>query len=251
MSVSTTADFDVSAEQVRRALASVIPHAHKTKTGDHAAERRLRLVFTPEWLYVMATNGHSTALAKVWIDSDSRIVGPGPEAAPGDMVADIDPRQAKLILNQFKLKPSDPEVGQTLRFRVELDDTLTMQDVGGLLSAEETLSVPLNRPAELFPDVRAVISRALAGAGASTAARDLVAGGKLIDTFKAASDAYQTAARFTPVGSPDSPAFLVSVGDDFRGVMESAHTDPDATRRFNDSQRDWLTLFPTTQLKAV
>jgi hypothetical protein len=248
--VATTveAEITIPTTEVRDALRSVLPHVNKLITDDHDAEHRVRLTFAQHHLFLTASNGHTTGLAKVHIVEDSRQERFA--ADDGPIVVDITPRRARLILQQFKAKPSDPEVGQLMQFNVE-PEGLSVSDIGGLWSAGEVQRYPVEDPAEAFPDVLAITSRALAGVGASQVGKALVTDGRVLALFRDASRVYGQPLQVESTGTPESRGFMISCGPDFLGTVSSSHNDDDSLKKRDRNRRAWLELLPAQKLAVV
>jgi hypothetical protein len=252
MTVNTRATVDVSTPDLRAALKAVAPHVNKLKTDDHSSQHRVRLVFDGWNLFVLAGNGHSSALATIDTMDDSRInqTTNQMDVDDGPMTFDLQPRHVQNILQMFKAKPSDPEVGQLIRFTLDtVAGTIALQDVGGLYSAGEVLSLPVGAPADAFPDVAMDVSRAVSGIGADPTARALEANGKLLALFKTATDAYRSQLYVIPTGTDN--LFVVFCGADFVGLVQSDYATDDSTRKWESIRRNWIELLPSFQLKVA
>lgn len=250
MTTTVQAEITVPTDEIRDALRAVLPHANKLITDDHEAEHRVRFVFGTDHVFAVASNGQTTALAKVATVEDSRkerfAVDDGP------LVVDLTPRRVRLMLQQFKSKPSDPEVGQLMEFAVDAEkESISVADIGGLWSAGEVQRYPLEEPAEAFPDVMAIVSRALAGVGTSPIGKALVSDGKVLALFQSASRVYGQPLQVEGTGTPQSRGFVVSCGPDFLGTVRSGHADDDSLKKRERDRRSWLELLPAQKLQAV
>jgi hypothetical protein len=107
MAVTLAAEVQVDTKDLRNALRAVTPHAEPNKTGDLDAEHRVRLVIDDFHVNVLASNGSTAAMAIVSIEDDSRTERFAVDDGP--LIVDLTPRQARLILAQFKAKKTDPE----------------------------------------------------------------------------------------------------------------------------------------------
>jgi hypothetical protein len=248
------ATIAVATPNLRNALASVQPHAGKNKTGDDQSENRIRLVFVDGWLYVLASNsnGATTALGKVPIAPglDSRAAGIN--IVDGPMVCDLQIRQAKLILQQFKAKPADPNADQLIQFEIDLEDQyIQLLDIGGLWSEGESVRYQLLEQAENFPDIIGITSMALAAANASPEPRSLVTDGRLLALFAKATIAYGAPVQADPTGTAAARGFLITVGADFLGTVESRHGDDDSLAKRDKTRQAWLKLLPARKLRSA
>jgi hypothetical protein len=252
MAPTLSATLQVATDDLRAALTAVLPHAAKVKTGDDQGESRVRLTFTKDWLYVLASNSSAatTALAIVKIIADSR----ADELAPSDgpMIGDLQLRQAKLILQQFKAKPADPNGTQLVEFRIDLEEEwVELQDIGGLWSAGELVRYVLLEPAESFPDIIGITSLALATAGSSSVAKPLVTDAKLLAQFKAAGTAYKAPLQCDGIGEDTQRGFLITCGSRFLGTIESRHGDDDSLARRDSVRLAWLGRLPARKLRSA
>jgi hypothetical protein len=244
------ADVKVATADLRKAFKAVKPHGSKVKTGDDQAEYRVRLVFSTGWLFVCASNGASTGLAKVQIVDDSR--GRDFAVDDGPMVVDLQPRRVPLIMQQFKAKPGDPSVDQLIEFTIDLDDDyLDLTDIGGLWSEGESVRYPIDAPNTAFPDVIGITSKALANIGATSTGKALVTDSRILALFKDAGEAYDAPLQIEATGSAESRGFVVSCGSHFLGTLESRHNDDDSLKKRNSARMAWLELIPARKLEAV
>jgi hypothetical protein len=244
------ADIQVATPDLRNALRAVLPLSNPLITGDHDAEHRIRFVFLEHWVFVVASNGTGTALAKVAVNQDSRTIEFTAEDGP--IIVDLTPRRARLILQQFKAKPSDPDVGQLMEFGIDVtEETLTVSDIGGLWSEGESNRYPIEEPSDSFPDVIRITAQALAGVGATQVGKALVTDGRVLRLFEPASRVYEQPLQIEATGSAESRGFTVSCGPDFLGTLSSAHQDDDSLKKRNRHRMNWLELIPAQKLQAV
>lgn len=252
MAVTLTAEVMVDTRDLRNALRAVVPHAEQNKTGDNGVEHRVRLVLDAQHVNVLASNGSTAAMAIVSIEEDTRrerfAVDDGP------LIVDLTPRQARLLLHQFKAKATDPEgVDQILQLRVLADgEGLEVADWSGLF-AGESIRFPGVGVSDGFPDVVGIITKALAGASGSPSPKPLTADGGTVALFKPASVVYDQPLTVEPTGTPESRGFLVSCGESFLGVISSRHQDDDSLKRRDGWRHGWLRRLGLTdkQLTAV
>lgn len=250
MTVTIHADIQVSTADLRAALQSVYPHRSKVKTGDDLSERRLRLTFAAGVLFVAASNGSTTALAKVDIIQDTRGALGVLDPDDGPLRVDLEPHRSELILQTFQLGKNASDVQQIIQIHVSDDPKeryLRLTDVGGLWEGE-SVSYPLSAPADM-PDVIAITGKALANMSADPIGKPLVADVKMIDLFKAAGDAYDSMIEIRSTGTKDSSGFVVKAGPDFVGTIESHHGLDGMSKR-DAWHMAWLNLLPTLQLVA-
>jgi hypothetical protein len=255
MPVTRKATIEVKLLPFRQALAAVYPHRSKVKTGDDEAMYRVRLVFSAEWLFVMATNGSTAGLAKVRIITDTRKPVLGKlDPDDGPMIVDLQPRRVPLLQQQFKPNKAESAANQLLNIDISIDPedpVIDFTDVGGLFSAGESQRYPLEQPAEQFPDVIDLVGKALARAGESDKSKDLVSDPALLALFATAGKAYDSQVRIRSVGTPDARGFLVTVGSDFLGTIESKHNDDGGTKARDSAVLDWMNIIGLKKLKAV
>lgn len=249
MTVTLAAEVTVSTADLRDALRAVTPHAEQLKTGDLDAEHRVRLVLDAHHVNVLASNSSTAAMAIVSIEDDTR--NERFAADDGPLTVDITPRQARLILQQFKAKGTDPEgVEQLLSVTVGAG-LVTLTDKSGLF-AGETVSFPDHGVADGFPDVMGIIQRALAAASSSQGPKPLTADGKTLALFKPASVVYGQPLVVEATGTVESRGFLVSCGESFLGVVSSRHQDDDSLKRRDAWRTAWMRrLGLDRQLAAV
>jgi hypothetical protein len=224
----------VKTADLRNALDAVTPHAEKHVTGDNGVEHRIRIVLREGEALVMATNGNTSGVARLPYDEPAPI-----ELAAEPWTIDITPRQVSLALQQFK--PSKGNGGD-MNEVIELSATpshLTLTDAGGLWNGEHQ-GWPTLPVASDYPDVYAILGQALAQAGADPIAKPLVADGKLLALFTAASVAYGAPLDYRASGPHESRGYIVECGPWFRGLVSSRHDDDHWRRQRDASHRTWL-----------
>jgi hypothetical protein len=254
VTVTLKADLQVSTASLRAALQSVYPHRSKVKTGDDLSERRLRLTFAEGTLFVTASNkgaqSGTTALAKVPIIEDSRTTLGKLDADDGPILVDLEAYRSELILQTFKLGGNDSDAQQAIKIHISDDPKdrfIRLTDVGGLWEGDTTEFL-LPAPAQM-PDVLTVTSRALAEMGADPSAKPLVCDPKMLALFSAAGEAYGAMVEIRAVGTQDSGGFIVKVGPDFVGTIESHHA-IDGMGKREAWHMAWLKLLPALKLVA-
>jgi hypothetical protein len=246
------ASMKVRTVDLRAAVTSTLPHASKVSTGDDQSENRIRFTFAENRLYVTASNsnGASTALAAVSLKEDTR--GEGVNVYDGPMVADLQLRQARLLLQQFKAKPADPDADQYLEFTMNLAERwIEVLDIGGLHSEGECTRFMLLDRDSNFPDIIGITAQALAEANAALMNKALVTDGTVLAQFRAASVAYGAPLQCDGVGSENQRGFLITCGGMFLGTVESRHGDDDSLKRRDSIRKAWLKDLPARKLKTA
>ena len=253
MPVTLSCEVTVATGDLRNALRAVVPHARQLVTDDFDALTRVRLVLDTEHVNVMASNGSTAALAIVSIEDDSRRQDLGGGIltdddgrrrfvdGDGPLVVDLTPRQCRILLQQFKAKDTDPEgVDQLLSLRVLREGKgLEVTDTSGLF-AGESVRFPGVGVSDNFPDVVAIIRRALAAVGEHPVLKPLTTDGAVLALFKPASTVYRQPLIVEPSGTPESRTFLVRCSDSFLGVVSSRHQDDDSLAKRDAAHRGWL-----------
>jgi hypothetical protein len=225
---------EVKTPDLRNALTAVAPHAEKHATGDNSVEHRVRILLRDSEALVMATNGNTSAVARL----------PYAETAPIDLAAepwtiDITPRHVKLALQQFKPTSGNGEdMNEVIRLTATPSE-LTLTDAGGLFTGEHQ-GWPTLPVASDYPDLYGILGQALAQAGADPIGKPLVADGRLISLFTAASVAYGAPLDFRASGPKESRGYVVECGPWFRGLVSSRHDDDHWRRQRDASHRTWL-----------
>jgi hypothetical protein len=239
MTVTTTAEVQVDTKDLRNALRAITPHAEPNKTGDLDEEHRVRLVLDEYQVNVYASNGSTAAYAVVPILKDSRKIAFA--ADDGPIIVDLTPRHCRLILAQFKAKAVDPEgVDQVAALRVLAEgEGLEVADVSGLF-AGESIRFPGVGVSDRFPDVRGILTRALAAASGEPSPKPLTADGDTLALFRSASKVYGQPLTIEPTGTPESRGFVVLCGPWFLGTISSRHQDDDSLRKRDAARVGWL-----------
>lgn len=248
MTTEADATIQVATIDMRKALQAVAPHAEKNKTGDNAVEHRVRLSFDASEVYVMATNGHTTGLAVVPIQDDSRSVRFAVDDGP--FWVDLSPRHVKLILQFFtESTGSGTDMNEMLELKATTT-SLTIRDVGGLWAGEGVTLEQLEFDTD-FPNIIGMLTPALAEAGSTPAGKYLVTPASLLKLFAGAGKAYAEPLVIKPTGTDSSRGFLVEVGSRFVGTVESRHLDDDGLKNRDKAHMRWLDRFPAKKLTAV
>lgn len=219
MSVTIECTIEVSMRRLRAALTAVVPHAEPTKNGDDPSPlSRVRIVLGRSELQFMAASSPTAALAAVGIESDSRrerfAVDDGP------MVIDVEPGIVRKLLQQFKAPKSDANGTDPIAvLTVGSDGFWDIQDQDGLIPGMEA-RYPYLESTDRFPDVAAMIGRALAEASSSPARRNLVADEKTLRLFAHAPAAYGRLLTCEPLGE-QRRGWVVWCGPSFIGLLSS------------------------------
>lgn len=261
MTVTIRATIDLPTSAARDAFKAALPLVQKLKTDDYAAERRIRLVFgdaavpsvddgdkapQPGWLFVLASNGEATGVAKARIVEDSRDLALPHDDGP--MIVDLAPDWVRIILQTFKDKPKEG-ANQVMRLTLTAD-TLTVADVGGMLADGAKLAIPVSEPDERFPDALGIVGQAHQRVqGKSQPAKPLITDAGVLKAFKAAGDVYGPL-RLRGTGSADTGGWTVQAGAHFIGTLSTRPHDDDSLKRNDRIDRDWLGLLPS-RLAAV
>jgi hypothetical protein len=243
MTVTTKATVKVRTPDLRAALASVYPHRKRTKKDDDIALHRIRLTLANGKMYAAATQGTTTALAKMSYVEGGDTRGNLWEPDDGPLIVDLQPRQVLLINQAFSAEADGDAEGAELLTAITVDtfDEVELENNGGLNSAGERLVFPYAEPHELFPDVIELTGRALAeAAGESERAKTLKQDGKLIGLFQAAGDQYGAPLRWRSTGTSEAArGFVVECGSAFVGTISSTQDD-EGVRRDSKFTTDWL-----------
>lgn len=253
MTVSLTADIQVPTADLRAALEAVAPHRSKVKTGDDMTERLIRLTFAEGWLFVTASNGSTTAMAKIRIDEedDSRLTLGKLDRDDGPMIVDLEAYRVAQMLQLFKLGGNEDDTVQKVGVHVSADPKDRFVRFVALAGVREgdTLEFQLEAPAEM-PDVIAITARAKANQDADTAAKPLVADVDMLKLFVAAGHAYGQKPEIKSTGTKDSGGFIVNVGPAFVGTIESHHG-LDGMDKRNQWHQQWLIDVPALKLVSA
>lgn len=260
--ITTKGKVKVGTAPFREAITAVYPHHHRTKTGDASAEHRVRIVLAAGWVYVMASNGSSTALAKVAVLEDSRsklgerLTKLDPDDAP--ITIDLQPRQALEIPRMFASKAKAADISQELHITFDQGDRndndnqpwIRFTDAGGMLSDGESWELPWDEPHESFPDIIAATAKVLEQVGESSQSKPMAADGKILALYRKAADTFKAPVFVDGSGSPESRAFLVTVGPSFLGTLSSRHDDDPMGKR-SAARLAWLEQISSRKLKSA
>ena len=242
MSVTLECTVKVGIRPLRQAITAVVPHAEPTKNGDEISSlSRVRFVAAKTELLVMATCTHTSALAAVPIDEDSRAERFA--ADDGVFSVDMTPGILRSVLADFKGSRS---AADGINEWVELDfgnhdtagrEVVRITDVSALLPGL-SMTIPVTPLASEFPDLVGVLSRAVGNAAGD--AKPLVSAGAQLSLFRHASETYGQPLQFEPTGTKDSRGYIVLCGAYFSGHITSRHNDDDSLKRRDAERRKHL-----------
>lgn len=225
----------VNTLDLRQALMAVIPHAAEAKLS--AALAVVHFTATDGMLHLTASNtvtlGH--AVASAW--ETQGLTGDVNDDA-FNLPADV----AKELLQIFKAKGKQPEdeIGDTLRITVRESD-ITFLDVSGLFPGKE-----FKIPHEDDHDYPIAFGRLLIQAALSDRIMPerLVAAGRLIRIFAAASAAYGEPLVIEP--TEDARRILISCGESFLGLLMPIRSEDGSTvaNELNEWRSGWMNRLP-------
>jgi hypothetical protein len=259
MTVTTTATVRVRTVELRAALAAVFPHRKRTKRDDDIVLHRVRLILANGTAYAGATQGVTTALAKMkympitgGLDTgDTR--GNLWEPDDGPLVIDLRPDVVKIWLQMFaaarmgKDEDLDPVTAITYSFAMR---EVEFENEGGGTASGERFTIPLADPAEQFPDLIDISGRALAEADSTNQPRVLKQSADVVKLFEQAGKQYGAPLRFRQTGSAPGSGFVVECGSSFVGTMTSEQGD-EATKRDGQLTLDWLNELKPRKLASA
>lgn len=252
MTVTLAGSVDVKTGDFRAALQAVIPHAGKSKAGDEiTALGRVRLVIDAYHVNVMASNGATSALAQASIEQDDR---PAPEHDDdGPFVIDLAPTfvdQAIKVFVPRRARKNEPDsVGRLeLAFSTKTLDLTTAP--GGVFDGLG-MTFPIEAPNGNFPNLLELLGRsAREAAGEAAPGKSLVTGGPSLHLFEAARKAYKQELWVSGIGGPESPGWLVEVGDSFIGHLGGKVVGDDERKTHASRRGRWVKALPQA-LKAA
>lgn len=248
------ASVEVELLDWHRGLAAVKGHAAGAGKDVPMLER-VHVRLEPDGnAYLMATDRHTVGLAIVSIHADH--LGTG-ELAEFDLSGDD---VAKLTA-VFKPRKGGEE--DRIRFDVRRD-TIRVTEIRGMIELKGDAHHQLLRQpaADDYPDLRLIVARCvkeatalreraeLHGALGEAAAGEVFTRADLWSRFKDAASAYgdlQVIERTREARS----AFLVSVGESFRGVLMPVTPEPEDVAQHRAWQQDWLRRLPTPEETPV
>lgn len=251
MAVSLEATVKVGVRPLRQALTAVTPHAEPTKSGDEiSAQARVRLIAGKEELHVVATCTHTSGMASIPIEEDSRSIRFAPDDGP--IVVDIPPGVARSVLADFKGSRSTAD-GIQEWVDIELGavddvgrDVITITDVSALFPGLR-ITIPVLATSAEFPDVVGILADAMREA--SGPGSTIVVGGRTLALFRHASVAYGEPLQLCHTGQR---GYLVTCGAAFLGHLSSRHGDDDSLhRRDRDYRAHMVRMGLTAPVQAA
>lgn len=244
MSVQGTATFTVGRDQLVAAVNAVKPHAAKAggrKTDETLA--RVRFIAADparRELYVVATNGATSAWATVPIDegTDSRAGRIAED--DGVFVLDAEVSEVALIPSRFLRGKRGDSVRRTLRLHfsdrmldvtdvTEYPQQLSLVDEQDERPARELGLVLLGARAD-YPDVIAEVGKAIVQVDEQAVARSLVADHGVLGLFSAAGQAYGVDLECAPLPG-GARGWVVQAGPWFVGTLPSNESADNLGRR--------------------
>jgi len=252
MTVTLEGSVQVDRGELRAALKAVRPHAGPNRRGDEVLPlHRVRLHIGAGRVHVLAASGASMAVAYVGILADTR---PHPEHADdGPYLVDLDPNFVDYVLKVFparKLrKDADPQDGR-IEIKFGTHEVEFEEGPGGLYEGQR-IGFPIADPNSQFPDVRALVGRAVRERGETTQAKPLVVGGAILQLWHHAGQAYGQPVRISGSGDVTSPTYVVEVGGLFVGTFGSRPGDDIARKQQSVWAQGWLEDLPTVDEDAL
>jgi len=223
--------------QLRAALGAVLPHAKRTKTGEDVAIHRVRLTLANGSMFVSATNGTTTAIARVAYagpDGDSR--GNLWEPEDGPIVFDMLPAEVRLARTWLQPKAVGDDADMLVSLTTVRGGESEWEAIGTQNEGSRHTFAGMEI-SDSFPDLVELHGRAVAEApGETSRSRDLVQDGATVALFKAASVEYRTPLAWRPTGGDDG-GFVVQCTSAFVGTVASdTGGDEGKRRRAQDTQ---------------
>lgn len=222
-----TADF-------RKALQSVLPHAHDDPETFYAI---VRGVVTQENVYLQSTNLYTAgmAIASVWEHE-------GLTGSLAEDSFDLSVGMAKELLQLFKAKKKpENELDDQLSLEVS-EAEIAVTDVSGLFPGK-SLTLPNSaRAPELFPNLPRMFGNAMGGRVVPPVR--IIAAGKLLKLFAAASSAYGH--PLTVEATSSKKQMLLSCGDAFLGMLTQvdASVDTEFSKELAEWRAGWQRRLP-------
>lgn len=238
MTITNQCTVKVQLTSLRAALGAVLPHAKRTKTGEDIALHRVRLTLANSHLFVTATNGTTTALARMTYtggtDGDTRGNLWDPDDAP--ILFDLLPAEVRLARTWLQPKAVGDDEDMLVSLTTTRDGESEWEAIGTANEGSRHVFAGMEI-SESFPDLVELNGRAVAEApGESSRSRDLVQDGATLALFKAASAAYNSPLCWRPTGG-DNGGFVVTCGSAFAGTVASdTGGDEGKRRRADDTQ---------------
>lgn len=235
MSITTECTVKVQLTSLRAALGAVLPHAKRTKTGEDVALHRVRLTLANTHMFVTATNGTTTALARMTYTDDTR--GNLWEPEDGPIVFDLLPSEVRLARTWLQPKAVGDDADMLVSLTTIRDGESEWEAIGTQNEGSRHTFAGMEI-SDAFPDLVELNGRAVAEApGETSRSRDLVQDGATVALFKAASTAYNTPLCWRPTGG-EQGGFVVTCGSAFAGTVSSdTGGDEGKRRRAQDVQQ--------------
>ncbi|GAB4582601.1 hypothetical protein [Nocardia sp. IFM 10818] len=187
-----------------QALTAVRVHAAVDK--DLAEYQRVRLVFGPENLAVMATDRFTAGLA---------IVSVWEHSAREPLVVELLPDDVAKILNIFKISGRDAGETPSFTLRFDIDaDHLTVTDCSGMIDGR-ALRVPRLPTDDTLDIVPGLIHQTNTGQQALLV--DMTVSGDSLARFKVAAKSYGESVVIEARGN--GRRLLIRIGESFLGLM--------------------------------
>lgn len=215
----------VDAAALIQAVRAVLPHA-----GDDPElppVHRVRLDIRDTVIETLATNRFTAAVVRI----DQEGVVESDDPAP--WVVDLFPEDLATIAKMFK-PGKDEEI--SLRIDLAADDRVTITDVSGLFDGRAYTIPSVGHP-EDFPQLRRLFTdtmeseRGVVGTVTYT--------GDLLRRFAASAAVYSDKLHVEP--TREGKAFVVTVGEQFIGLLMPSASNDDITREQAKVRSDWWT----------
>ncbi|WP_336791802.1 hypothetical protein [Gordonia malaquae] len=250
MAATRMLDVTVGADDLRRALIAVLPHAAKKAERTHL--HRVRCYVAPDTLTVTGTDGYTVAAALVPV-----VVDHDHDAAADFGHLDLSPADAAKILAVFRIGPKGHEQDDAPDWliRIEVEVTLyppdkqgeadvqvpyvRLTDVSGFIPGAE-LELPMLAADEHAPHVPRLVATQLARpAGALDT---FGVGTEMIARFTAAAKAYGSPLLQSVTESPQM--LVIRVGDSFIGCVRPLEFTEDDKALHKQWLEDWCSRLP-------
>ncbi len=218
----------VGTNDLRHALVSVARHA--SAIPEITSIHRIRLEITRAWVYVIATDRFSAALARV------SVVAPD---SPNIGRIDLTPENVKEIIAVFKPGKEKDDEPEWLT-QIETDDThVVLTDVSGMIDGKSIAFVrtPVD---DGFPSIDISISRALAGEPVWL--ENVHVDGSRIALFESASRQYNR--PLTIESRSGTSGLVISCGSNFLGLCMPNRTDEEIDAATKTAWQNWRATLP-------
>jgi hypothetical protein len=223
MPVTQKATVKVSTDLLRAALASVLPHAKRTKKDEDIILHRVRLTFANGKVFIMATQGKTTALVRLAYIDDTR--GDLWEPEDGPMILDLPPIDVRFLKQWMATAAVGDDEDKITTITLDRHQGEAEFELIGTTNEGQRHVFVWGDHHDLFPDVVTITNQALMqAAGEALPARPLVQDSKLINLFNQAGSQYGAPLRWRATGTRDTAGgFVVECGPSFTGTIS---TDP-------------------------